>query len=935
MKFLFILIGLISAVTANGQQHHQEEGMESEGKKAIEYFRERDEIIERFNELNGVRQKNRSLLNYQALKGEQISESYNSLNGGWTNISQAASTVGMGRAECIDFHPTDPSTFYVGTAGGGLWKTTDGGNNYVPLTDNIPCGGIADVVVNPVTPTIIYILTGAGLSGQSNPSIGIFKSTDGGVSWNATGFTDSVTNNQVPLHGYKLAMQPGNTNVLFACTNFGLYKTTDGGDSWRLVLSGFNNSGLADICDIEFKPDEPSTVYASGYGNYFYRSKQQNGDSATWIGSASTTAAGPYPAIGITGYFMSMIAVTPNAPGSVYLLSAVEANSPNINGDIFLSKYMPNAAGNMVPTTAPITVSCACADGSPVTPVVLGYRSGGGRAYGNIYVDDDDSTNIIVGGVDFFASTNTGANWTVLTRKCSAPYTGNFHVDVSNIEANDDIIYICSDGGVYSQFENYTSSTAFWYDVSGNIEITQPYAIDGSPQDADYYLYGTQDNGVHVRTHPAAYNIFIGGDGTACKFDQTDKDIFYGTIQNGEFFRKSNHGAVTGMRVPGPSCNCPDSALYSGTFEFSKCFMIDENIHDRLYYMKRDFYYSIDGGSNWIRKPTGQANPHLIMKVAKSNNQYMYVLRSNGFMAGSTDFGNSWDTVIKPFSDLVITDIAIDKSNPSIIYITCAGNVAGKKVFRSTDGGATNLNWTNLSTGLPNVDINTVEIDGTTNDVYVGTNIGVYVRPNGANRWISFNNGIARTQVKDLYINPTLQTISAGTFGRGIWRSNLYSSASCLPYRQFGGPFVEHYTGSALDSAHGFGVIEATAEANVKFTAQNHYVRMSDGFWAKRQSTFKAAIEPCGGNVDPYIVNRNNDSLSISPKQISAEVKVNSLAAMAASLKQDSLAQAQKNKLNKPAATTAPENLAAEIEADKKRQEEKEQAKKSELNKKE
>lgn len=928
MKYSFVILALLLARPVSAQ-HQEENGMETEGVKAMEYFKKTREATIHFNRRNGITDQNLNKLNYQALKSENtmMPESYSTLNGNWLQVTQAASTVGMGRAECIDFDPVNPSVFYLGTAGGGLWKTIDGGNNYTPLTDNLPCGGIADVVVNPANGNNIFILTGAGLSGQSNTSIGVFESNDGGTTWEATGLTDSVTGNIVPLVGYKLIMQPGNPNVLFAGTNFGLYKTIDGGATWNNVLTPFFpgcDPGCRDICDIEFKPGDPSTVYASGIGNFFWISYQNNGNAGTWTLSASTTYVGGYP-ISVSEYFFSMIAVTDAAPNSIYLVSCIGTPAPGDFNVIYFNKYYTASSTIFRPYTAPLTISAFCN-----TSTVTAFASGGGRGYGNIYVDDDDSTNIIIGGLDFFASTNTGNNWTRLNARCTAPFTNNFHVDVSNIEANDDIIYVCTDGGVWAQFENYTSSTAFWFDVTGNIEITQPYAIDGSPQDADYYLYGTQDNGVHVRTSPASYSEFIGGDGTAAKFNQSDKEIYYGTIQNGEFFSKYDHTVTTGIRVPGPSCNCPDSALYSGTFEFSKCFMLDENNSNILYYMKRDFYYSPDAGATWIRKITGQTDPHTLVKVAKSNSQVIYALKADGYINRSTNQGTNWNTVTKPFADLIITDLAIDKTNSSVIYITCAGNVANKKFFKSTDGGVSAGNWTNLSTGLPNVDINTVEIDAATGDIYTGTAIGVYVRPASQNRWISFNNGLPRTIVKDLYINPVLQTISAGTFGRGIFKSNLFSISVCLPFRNFTGTYVENYTGSALDSVLTTAVIEATQESNVKFTAQNQYVRIAPGFWAKKQSTFTGAIEPCGGDVNPYRVQLNStadnpvmDKNKPESKAVTKYQEVVYRQTTAESVKQDSLMQAQKDKTLKTKQTNSTV-LQNQIEEDREMQRQKE-----------
>jgi photosystem II stability/assembly factor-like uncharacterized protein len=150
---------------------------------------------------------------------------------------------GIGRINCIGFHPTDPNTFWVGSPAGGLWKTTDGGKTWATYTDNLPVLGVTSIAVDYTNPQIIYIATGDGdnaygIPGQPSAgytqSVGVLKSTDGGVTWKSTGLHWDVE--QTYLIG-TLLIHPVYPNILLAATSDGIYKTENGGDTWKKTQS--------------------------------------------------------------------------------------------------------------------------------------------------------------------------------------------------------------------------------------------------------------------------------------------------------------------------------------------------------------------------------------------------------------------------------------------------------------------------------------------------------------------------------------------------------------------------------------------------------------------------------------------------------------------------------------------------------------------------
>jgi hypothetical protein len=198
----------------------------------------------------------------KALSNQNRSNTAEAVAGSWSSIGPTSTTVGLGRADRIAFHPTDPDIVFAGSSGGGLWKTTNGGTSWTNLTDFIPSTGISGIVIHPNNPDLIHILTGDGDSGgdfsglvdkfgYTRPSIGVLETSDGGQTWlRVSDFTDTFD----IITGFRLVRDPDNANILLAATDKGLFRTNNGGNTWTKVLE--------DKCvDVIFKPSG-TTCYA-------------------------------------------------------------------------------------------------------------------------------------------------------------------------------------------------------------------------------------------------------------------------------------------------------------------------------------------------------------------------------------------------------------------------------------------------------------------------------------------------------------------------------------------------------------------------------------------------------------------------------------------------------------------------------------------------
>ncbi len=828
---------VLAALTAPAQVLTNEEQKEvKEGVGAKKYWEELEKLIQQKNQLNGINIRNRDAYRTEEFYRQGQARNPESASGQWSQVLQANSDVqggGMGRVEDVAFHPTNPSIFYIATAGGGLWKTVNDGVSFFCVTQSLPVTGIGSVVVDYSNPNIVYIFTG---SYQGNYSAGIFKSTDGGNTWMPTSLRDDINGND-RMFGYDLKMHPTIPTMLFAATNKGLFKTTNAGNTWSKVLE-------QPIFDVEFKPDANNIVYASSVQRVM--TSPVFGDTATWnFGQAVFSSSFP-TLVKTLGYMQIRIAVSVANPDAVWACASVENINDSVyaaDGGSFSMRYSFDPTVNSLWIQQSPTKIQSCSERM--------IRSGGGRDYSDIYVSS--TGYIFIMGLEAMSSINTsGISWVLKSKQCLGG-TRWMHVDAGKVKFNNGFVYACTDGGLYRQAENYTSANLPWTDLTAGIEITQSYVHAATPQDPEMYLYANQDNGTHLRTSAAIYNSFVGGDGTTCAINPTNKNIFYGGVQNGEFLYRSENGVSTYI-TPGAGCNCKDTAEYSGSFVFGRAFMQQPFNNNYLLAAKRRLYVSSNKGSSWTNKViTGSTNTHYIARVSTTNSSNTIYVVEDGTIRflRSTNYGNDWTdlTAQKPYNG-VISDIAISPTNDLEVYMSFMGNDPNAKVFRSIDGGA---NWTNLSNELPNVDVRTIALTGTANGIYIGNDLGVYYRDNSTNGWISFSNNLPIVFVTNLVYDAANSKISASTFGRGIWVSDAYNIADCPPSRTLNSIYFNRNTYSASSSISSTGTIYADYNSRVTFSAQN--IVLSPGFSAAAKSNFMAVPNGCLPN--PVLLRSN------------------------------------------------------------------------------
>lgn len=670
-------------------------------------------------------------------------------SGSWTPIGPVSYPVnatgqptGMGRLNVIAFHPTDANTLFVGSPSGGFWKTPNGGLTWTNLTSNLPFLGVSAILIHPTNPNIIYLGTGDRDAADA-PGIGVYKSTDGGISFNAS--NTGMGNFTVGM----MLMHPSDPNTILAATSNGIYKSTDGGASWTIKSSNSNYK------DIKFKPGDPTIVYATENGN-FYRSSDTG---ETWTQITNNILPGARMVIG----------VSLNQPGYVYLL---QTNYPT-----------PAFVGLMRSTDSGLTFATRS-----TTPNIMDLNCDGSGTYNQSFYDiciavDPNNANIIyTGGVSVWKNSNGGAtgfwipvsNWIGQTwgTMCAPTVHADIHALSWSPLNGSNKLYACCDGGLYLTSNGGTA----WTELSSGLAIAQVYKIGQSATSEPLVINGYQDNGT-ATNNGTSFTTVIGGDGMECMIDYTDTNYRYGEVYYGKIYRTTGYGyfPIAGNTVNGinESGGWVTPYILHATNPNSM-FVGFINVW-RSTNVKNGDPTTV----TWTAISTGESYSCSVLKQSLANVDILYVARPNSLKR--TDNANavsvSWTACTVP-GGAMITDLATHPTDPNIVYATTAF-----KVYKSSDKGAT---WADITGNLPGVSFNCLVYDKNSNEgIYVGNWTGIYYKDATMSDWVAFNTGLPLVSVRklEIYYGTSWFTskIKAATYGRGLWQSDLIETGVVNP----------------------------------------------------------------------------------------------------------------------------------------------------------
>jgi photosystem II stability/assembly factor-like uncharacterized protein len=642
-------------------------------------------------------------------------------------------TTGMGRVSQLVYHPTDSNILYAVSASGGLFKSSNEGYTWKPLTDFLPQMTCASLLVNPLNPNTLYL--GTGDANYNSTGRGVYKSTDGGKTWSL--FNTGMGNKLVS----RMAFQPNDTSVIIAACSDGMYKSINGAQTWVK-----KSTATTSYRDLSYRPQSNSIVYAAS-NSHFYRSFD-NGE--TWLQTninSSITCAG------------IKFALTQADTSRIYCVAWRSGGSTPFGG-----VYQSNNNG------ASFTLK---AD----TPNILGYSGTGSTmdgqgAYNLCIVADPTNANVIyIGAINVWKSTNAGAAFTLLSH-----WGYGVHADKHDFifsPFNPQKLYLSHDGGL----DRTTNAGGTWTTLEDGLSASEFYKMGASPLRKDHLIGGLQDNGLDVAVNKQ-YATVRGGDWTGdFAFDAFDSSLVYehgGIKRNIYSHGTSAINGHSGIYLPHPT----DSNIM---------FEIDTNV-----LRTNNLRANPASGVIWTKIsniPSAQSSVTKCLGYAKSANGTLYVFVSPQKFYVSTNVNMATPTFTQLTSFTFNTSETIKQIetcdyDSNIVYVVTNQT----RLFKSTNRGQT---WINLNKNLPNNNFVKFELDqkATDSSMYMCTAFGVYYRNSSLSNWIPFAQSLPTiAQITDMEVsNPTVGSgmMYLSTYGRGLWQTNLYNASLQAPTADF------------------------------------------------------------------------------------------------------------------------------------------------------
>lgn len=695
----------------------------------------------------------------------------------WRSIGPSLTS---GRISDVAVNPNNPFEYYVASSAGGVWKTINSGVEFTPIFDNEGSYSIGCITIDPNNSNVIWVGTGENNNQRSvSYGDGVYKSLDGGSSWENMGLKTSE-------HIGRIIVHPKNSNIVYVAAigplwskggDRGLYRTTDGGENWEAVLTVDEHTGVNDVV---MDPRNPDILYASTF--------QRRRHVYTYVGSGpgsgmhkstdgGTTWAEINKGLPTTELGRIGLAISPANPEIIYAI--VEAAEGK--GGFFAST---NRGASWEKR---------------------GTHKTSGNYYQEIIADPIEPNTVY--SMDTWMSVSKDGGKTF--NKVGEVFK---HVDnhCMWIDPNNNKHWLVgSDGGMYETFD-----AAKTWDFKENIPVTQFYKV---AVDNDYPFYnvygGTQDNfsiggPSRVLTNHGITNFdwFItnGGDGFESQIDPNNPDIVYAQSQNGYLVRyDKKSGEIIGIQ---PSEREGENAY---RFNWDSPLVVSKHASGRLYFAGNKVFRSNDYGNSWevvsddlsqqVNRNTLKVYDRIVSidAVAKNGSTSLYgavvalsesPIDENLIAAGTDDGlihisengGATWRKISAiqgaPKTSYV-NSVYLSKHDINTIYVAFNHHKFGDfkpYIFKSSNKGKT---WTSISSNLPKGSVYSIEEDHIdSNLIFCGTEYGAFFSPNKGKRWKELATGLPTIAVRDITIQERENDLVLGTFGRGFYVMDDYSA---------------------------------------------------------------------------------------------------------------------------------------------------------------
>lgn len=661
---------------------------------------------------------------------------------------------GRGTAIVVGQHT---GVLYLGTAGGGVWKSTNDGGSWVALTDNQPSLSVGALALDStdVSDNTLYVGTGeANNNSDSYRGVGVLKTTDGGQTWTLLG---SSTFGPYSAASISISALVVNGPTIYAGTKVGLYQLLNARASWvRVTVTAANTT--APVTDVQLNGANLYIVISAPFstnaiaGAGVYLSTNSNQAAVTFVQKRTFSS----------GVGRAQLAIAASNPQTMYV--------------VFADNTTFALAGLDKTTDGGTTWNATTAQ-----PNFLGEQGW----YDLFIAVDPGNANIVYsGGTGIVASADGGASWRLIadvycggSPPCTAPIHTDQHAAAFGSLGSPRPLYVANDGGTYKTV-NGNNLAPTWTNGNGNLNITQFYAGDTTTNylTNPVTVAGAQDNGTIRSISPSLtqWNLIHGGDGAFVGVDKQNPQHVYAEYANGYFYSTSDATAGTAIQWTEltPPCRINNTSIL-----FINPFAIDNtNANHVLYAAYGEVCESVDGGATWVTEPVNSGRYTRAVTIAPGTSATMYAGTSAGVFrttTGNTGAAAMWSacgTGLPASTTNLVTSVTVPSGASNTIYATLSG-FGVHHVWKSVNCAA----WQDVTSNLPNIPTTSLvqySIVGST-VLIVGTDIGVFVSTNDGGSWTTLMAGLPNVPVFWLYTDIAQTTLFASTHGRGMWTQDI------------------------------------------------------------------------------------------------------------------------------------------------------------------
>lgn len=647
------------------------------------------------------------------------------------------SSTGIGLFNSVCQHPLNPDLLYAASYVSGAFKSIDGGKNWKCITNGYFFGGVYEITVDPTSLTTIYIATGTGT--QRDYGRGIWKSTNGGQSFEPTGLSNDILTGEEESF-FRVFLHPNNHKEIYAISKTRLFRSKNAGKDFEKLIED-KQGGFRDIEYFDNK------FIVAGAKIYVSTNAGKSFEDRTKVLSEITGCS----------FYRVELDFSVFEKGTFYLFAdGKELKSESSKKVIAKSKDFGQSYQIINP---------------------------------NLYIDAGlykmefalstiDSNVIYLGGTYLNKSIDGGK--TFKTINSFVPTSKNyFHADVRSMKIYSqkngiEKLLIGHDGGVTYSIDNAQSFT----DISGTgLTAAQFWGFDVSER-RDLIVGGTQDCGFHVYENGKWFNPDQYGDSYDCVIANSDPDLIYGVSNGGTLqVQKSIDGGKKFVDLPYISDR---HSLSDRPIEINRQ-------NNSIFYVAMSNVWKYD--NKWI-KISDFANMNVpdgskikAMKVSPSNPDYIYVGFENplwrennlsGKLFMTSDGGASWTDITAGIEATMytgISEIEIHPEDPLRVWVVYNMFWQEHKIYESNNGG---YSFQSISKNLPNVPVSSVKyLPGSNDAIFVATDLGIYYINNNMSEWACYNINLPNTVITDINLSSCRKMIFVSTFGRGVWKNKI------------------------------------------------------------------------------------------------------------------------------------------------------------------